>query len=302
MKKNNRKTLLLVREEDTLMKKVLKYNFKDADVKVIPENYTPFNREDLAKEINKKYDSVIMYGYYGQFSELLPLISKKVEKKWIIDYSISSLSFPYIFQNLAMLFEYQDRKMVDVIATIDYSLYVTFRDKIKYLVLDYKEKDKTPKEDRIGILNIDTDDISNFYNQISGVAISKIRKARVLNANVQTQAFSKDFNVEIEIEKDIEKLIYGNKLNLDIRFSDVSPITFIMSMDAGIPCILGNTSLLHSSKLEDLIVVKSDDDVEETKDKINYALDNTDKILGIYKKWREDYTKLSNKTIKEFMD
>lgn len=299
--KKNKKTLLLVREQDKLMKKVMEYNFKDAEVRVIPESYTPFDREDLATEINNNYENLILYSYYDQFNELLPLIKKTVHRKWIVDFSVSALSISYIFQNLTLLLEYQDRGLIDTIASIQYSLYATFKDRMKYIVLDYEDNNKDKKEDRIGILNKDYEDIANFYNEISGVAISSIKKARVLNAINPTLAFSKDFNVELEIEKDIEKLVYGNKVNLDVEFSDISPITFIMSMDAGIPCILGNTPLLANSELEDMLVVDSDDDVEEIKDKIEYALENTDKIMKKYEKWRADYKKLSSKTIEEFM-
>lgn len=300
MKKNN-KTLLLVRDQDKLMKKVMEYNFKDAEIRVIPENFTPFNREDLATEINEKYDNLILYSYYDQFNELLPMIKKKVHRKWILDFSVSALSISYIFQNLTLMLEYLDRGLVDTLASTQYGLYVTFKEKMKYLVLDYEDKNNETKKDRIGILNKDYEDIANFYNEISGIAISKIKKARVLNAINTTLAFSKDFNVELEIERDIEKLIYGNKVNLDVEFSDISPITFIMSMDAGIPCILGNTPILAKSELEDMLVVSSDDDVEEIKNKINYALENTDKIIKKYEKWRADYKKISSKTIEEFM-
>ena len=299
MKKS--KTLLLVRDQDKLMKKVLEYNFKDAEIRVIPENYTPFNREDLATEINNNYENLILYSYYDQFNELLPMIKKTVHRKWILDFSVSSLSISYIFQNLTLMLEYLDRGLVDTLAATQYSLYATFKEKMKYLVLDYEVKNKETKQDRIGILNKDYEDIANFYNEISGVAISKIKKARCLNAINPTLAFSRDFNVELEIEKDIEKLIFGNKVNLDVEFSDISPITFIMSMDAGIPCILGNTGILEKTDLEKMLVVSSDDDVEEIKNKINYALDNTDKIMKSYEKWRADYRKLSNKTVEEFM-
>lgn len=300
MKKNN-KTLLLVREQDTLMKKVMEYNFKDAEVRVIPENFTPFNREDLAIEINEKYDNLILYSYYDQFNELLPMIKKTVQRKWILDFSVSALSISYIFQNLTLMLEYLERGLLDTIACTQYSLYTTFKEKMQYLVLDYEDKNKETKKDRIGILNKDYEDIANFYNQISGVAISKIKKARVLSAINPTHAFARDFNVDLEIEKDIEKLVYGNKVNLDVEFSDISPITFIMSMDAGIPCILGNTPILEGTELEKMLVVDSDDDVEEIKNKINYALENTDKIMKNYEKWRADYKKLSSKTIEEFM-
>lgn len=299
--KNNKKTLILVRQQDNLMEKVLKYNFKDADFKMIPESYTPFDREDLAKEVNNNYETLVLFGYYDQFNELISLISKKVKRKWIVDYSVAALSISYIYQNFVQLLEYQERGLVDTIASLQYSLYITFKDRMKYLVLDYNEKTNVKKEDRVGILNLDWDIMANFYNEISGVAQSKIKKARILNAIDATKAFSTDFNVEIEVEKDLEKLIYGNKVNLDIKFSDIQTIPFLMSMDAGIPCIIGNSDILDNSELYDYLIVKSDDDVEEIKDKINNSIDNVDKIMKIYKKWRIDYQNKSKKTIEEFM-
>lgn len=300
MKKNN-KTLILVREEDTLMKKVLEYNFKDSDIQVIPEMYTPFEREDLAKKINLNYENLILYGFYDQFNELISIISKKVRKQWIINYSISSLSLKYIFQSLVQLLEYQNRGLVDKIASLQYSLYIAFKERMQYIALDYQNDNKEEKKDRIGILNFDYNESSNFFNELTAVTMSKIKKARIMNAINSTIGFSKNFGVELEIEKDLEKIIYGNKINLDIEFSGISPIPFLMSMDAGIPCILGNTTLLQKSDLKNTLVLDSDDDVEEIKNKINYALDNTDTIINSYKKWRDTYSELSKKTIEEFM-
>ena len=79
--KNSNKILILLKNTENLMKKVFEYNFNNADVMLIPENYTPFDRERLAENINKNYDQVIFFDYYGQFYLLLPLISKKVIKK-----------------------------------------------------------------------------------------------------------------------------------------------------------------------------------------------------------------------------
>ena len=80
--KNSNKILILLKNTENLMKKVFEYNFNNADVMLIPENYTPFDRERLAENINKNYDQVIFFDYYDQFYLLLPLISKKVIKKY----------------------------------------------------------------------------------------------------------------------------------------------------------------------------------------------------------------------------
>ena len=64
IKVNNNKILILLKESDVLMEKVFKYNFKNADTMRIKEDYTPFDREELATKINNNYKQVIFYDYF----------------------------------------------------------------------------------------------------------------------------------------------------------------------------------------------------------------------------------------------
>ena len=51
--KNSNKILILLKDSETFMKKVFEFNFNNADIILISENYTPFDRENLAEKINK---------------------------------------------------------------------------------------------------------------------------------------------------------------------------------------------------------------------------------------------------------
>lgn len=283
------------------MKKVFNYNIKSADILIIPESYSPFDREDLASKINSNYNQVIFYDYYDQFYLLLPLISKKVVKKYIINVGIAKLCESHILTNFQQILEYKERKLIDYIATTRYDLYITFKNDISYIKLDYKDNGKKENNNSIGILNEYYLEESNFYNELSAIALSKVKKALVLNSNNITKKFGDDFSIEIEEEKSIEKLIYKNKVNLDCKFCDVMDIYFLMSMDAGIPCIIGNTNLLDNCKeLKKYLVLESDDDVNEISYKIDNSIDEADNINKLYSKWRKDYTTYSKKTIEEF--
>ncbi len=301
--RNSNKILILLKDTDHFMKKILEYNFKKADIKLVPESYTPFDRENLAKIINKKYKQVIFYDYYDQFYLLLPLISKKVIKKYIINNGIALLSSDYILNNMMQLFEYKGRNMIDYIATTRYDTYVSMKDKIEYIRLDYKVKLHPKNNDSIGILGLYYAEYSNFFVQLSAVAMSKIKKAVVLDENTVVKKFGEDFNVEIEKEIDFEKLIAKNKVNLDCSFSEVSIIGFLISMDAGIPCIIGNTNLLdNDEKLKKLLVLKSDDDVNEIYEKIEDVLANKKEIEQKYDCWRKKYSDNSKKSIDKFIE
>lgn len=299
----NNKALILVKETDTFWAKVLGYNFKDADIELIPETFTPFDRENLAIKINNDYKQVIFYGFYDQFYLLLPLISKKVIRKYIIDIGIGQLCRQYLLANFQQIIEYQDRGLLDYIATTRYDLYIAFKNKMSYVVLDYKTVNEEFRNDSIGILNELYLEESNFYNELSAIALSSIKKAVVLNPNIITKKFGTDFRVEIEEETDIEKIIYKNKINLNCKFCDVSYIYFLMSMDADIPCILGNTNILDDNeKLKEYLVLKSDDDVNEISSKIDYLLKNNQSVMSLYANWRVKYSEKSVKSIKIFSE
>ena len=299
----NNQILILLKESDKLMEKVFKYNFKNSDTMRIKEDFTPFDREKLATKINNNYQQVIFYDYYNQFYLLLPLISKKVIKKYIISEGIGVLYKPYSLTNFQQIFEYKERNLIDFIATTRYDVHVSFKNKISYIELDYKIANK--KEDSsksIGILNEYYLEESNFFNQLSAVAITDIKKVTVLDSSDIIKDFSDDFSISVDIEKDIEKLIYKNIVNLNCRFCDISSVYFIMSMDAEIPCILGNTNLLDNDlELKKYLVLDSDDDVNEIKLKIEQSIKDKSKIMKLYNTWRKKYTTNSEKSIDSFI-
>lgn len=299
----NNQILILLKESDKLMEKVFKYNFKNSDTMRIKEDFTPFDREELATKINNNYQQVIFYDYYNQFYLLLPLISKKVIKKYIISEGIGVLYKPYSLTNFQQIFEYKERNLIDFIATTRYDVHVSFKNKISYIELDYKIANK--KEDSsksIGILNEYYLEESNFFNQLSAVAITDIKKVTVLDSSDIIKDFSDDFSISVDIEKDIEKLIYKNIVNLNCRFCDISSVYFIMSMDAEIPCILGNTNLLDNDlELKKYLVLDSDDDVNEIKLKIEQSIKDKSKIMKLYNTWRKKYTTNSEKSIDSFI-
>ena len=75
-----------------------------------------------------------------------------------------------------------------------------------------------------------------------------------------------------------------------------------MSMDAEIPCILGNTNLLDNDlELKKYLVLDSDDDVNEIKIKIEQSIKDKSKIIKLYNTWRKKYTTNSEKSIDSFI-
>lgn len=60
-------------------------------------------------------------------------------------------------------------------------------------------------------------------------------------------------------------------------------------MDVGTPCIIGNTNLLdNDEKSKKLLVLDSDDDVNEICEKIDNVLENKKETEKLYSIWRKN--------------
>ena len=301
MMQNN--IIILYPQENEEIKSVLEYNFKDADLFPIPKNYSPFEREELSKKINKDYKQVFFYDYYDQFYLLLPIISKKIKRKYIISTSIANMANPYFFNNFMQLLEYKERGIIDAIANTSKELTTVFKD-VEYLQLDIEKVvvEKNNK-DNIAIISYDYEEKCNFYNQIGAIALTDYKNVITYNTMSVTTNFAKDFNLKISAENDIRKMISNSILGMNVSFTDIDSLIFLMFMDNEVPFILGNTSIIDDTKnMKKYLCVSSDDDVNEISDKIKNSINNKNDIFEEYKRWRKDYSKESLKAVKKFID
>ena len=56
------------------------------------------------------------------------------------------------------------------------------------------------------------------------------------------------------------------------------------------------------TELEKMVIVKSDDDINEISEKLSYCLNNSKKIIEIYKKIKRKYDQECKKMIKDFIE
>ena len=114
---------------------------------------------------------------------------------------------------------------------------------------------------------------------------------------------------EINIVKKFNKLfdIKNNKKEISVAsavyFSSYNNFEIINFFNNGIPVLIGNNTLFFkNTKLEDKIIIKSDDDVEEISNKLNYIYENGNEIIEEYKKIKEKYDLVSEETISKFIE
>ncbi len=299
------KVLIFVDETQYDYIEPLKHSFKGCEITSLPYPITPPEMEKLAQEINSKYSQVIFFDYYYDYYLLLPLLSKKIKKKWIIKYPLPSLFNATLYSNFFQIVEYLERNLIDDIAVLDYNLYLSFKKKYNFshIKLDIDLKKKPHREKAISVIGFDYTDESSFYNELSAITMTDFDKVYVENATNVTKNFGTDFGLTIEPVKEIYELLVKSRLNMYIKFFDVNVTDFLYSMDNGILCLLGNSELLDENDLlHKHLVMRSDDDIDEMAVRIKDCLEHVEELLKEYANWRKKYTKESQKSIKEFLD
>ena len=71
------------------------------------------------------------------------------------------------------------------------------------------------------------------------------------------------------------------------------------------PCIIGNTSDFfndESNKLKKYLVSTAEDNSILNAKKVLECIENKEKIVNLYKEWKEKYNNLAKKSINEFIN
>ena len=100
-----------------------------------------------------------------------------------------------------------------------------------------------------------------------------------------TKNFIEFFKLNCKKEANIDEIMKNNFINLYINFTNTNIELIKKSFNLGIPCLVGNTTYFDNNKyLKEHLVVKSDDDINEIADKINFVKNNREKIMNEYSK------------------
>lgn len=105
-------------------------------------------------------------------------------------------------------------------------------------------------------------------------------------------------------EKDIQEKVVKNDINIATSFTEYFHTVFWISMEQGIPCIIGNTMDFFENKeyeeLRNYIVTEAEDNSLINSKMVMKCLENKEKVMKLYKKWKEKYNELANQSIMEF--
>ena len=309
-------------EDNICIKNMFKNN------KQIKLGWTDFDYNENMKVINdsmkEEIEQIIISGFEIGWDRMVKDTKKKypnLKIKVICNTQDSLLYYDYERENFFKLLELSKENIIDDIAFLRKSQYETYKNlgyKCSYLRENYILKEKVNAEKNIdnskvqlGIYPLNYTWDKNIFNQL---CIAKFLKNANLNYNC-LDARMEEFlntmeisNMPIKIQKIEEKNIIEELVKNDVIISTsfteyVHPIFFI-SMDLGIPCLIGNNSdfFEENDELRKYVVTLAEDDPIINSKKVEKILENKEKIKEFYKKWKVEYNKQAQTSIENFIE
>lgn len=246
--------------------------------------------DKIVEMINQsKIKKIYLFGNNSFYRFILPKLKKNIEVCWVYDESFSNLSNEKIREMINIIFEYYDRRLINTIGCISEDCLKVFENagyKCEYIKLDInRKKSSINNSNSIGILSDDSDPNNNFYNQLAALTFIDYDVCKFKSIMKETINFVKYFNIKYQKLHDLNEVMQNNFVNLYINFTNTNHELIRKSYNCGVPVIIGNSSFYHNNKyLNEHLVVKSDDDINEIVDKIKFVQNNYKKILEEYNK------------------
>ena len=149
----------------------------------------------------------------------------------------------------------------------------------------------------------------NTFNQLSSIFLLNNAVVDVIPNNKLIKTFCKEFKIKLlennikylSREKFINKLS-NNDINLYVTFTECSPVLPLESFEVGTICITGNNHhYFRGYKNLEKTIVKSEDNIQEIKEKIEYCLENKKQIIEEYINWKKEYDSFCLEKFNEFI-
>lgn len=281
----NKQNIVLVSRFDLDIKDSLEYTLNN----VIEIDYVQEDNKIIDLINTSKIKKIYLVGNNDFYRFLLPRIKKQIKVCWIFRDSFSNLSNGGTRYYLECIFEYIDRSLIESIGCLNKDTLKVLENSgynCELINLNIKSKKTKYKESNsIGILSNDFDPNNNFYNQLAATMLSDCDRVKFKCIMGATYYFCDFFNLNHKKLDNFDEIMKDNFVNLYINFTNTNLELIKKSFNLGIPCLVGNTTYFDTNiYLKEHLVIKSDDDINEIANKIDFAKNNREKIMEEYSK------------------
>lgn len=282
------------KEIEKIALKIKEQNFKQVIFSTMAYGYKP-----LAEKIHEVDNTIkIKFLWHGSHS----LFVNKNEEYFL--YNILDLAKRNIIESIGFLKE----SMADFYKSKGYNAYFV-KNTVNTKAIEVSKKEKDNKI-RIGLYSSGDRWEKNTYNQLSACAMLKNAIVDLVPNTDLSKSFCKLMNIEMAVDSNISNFSHddllirmsNNDINLYVTFTECAPLVPLESFEVGVPCIVGdNNHYFNGTELEEFLVVKSEDSIDEIYEKINLVIKNKEKIITLYKNWKKTYDVEAKKSVEEFL-
>lgn len=280
------------------------------------------NMKIIENEIKKGIQQIIIAGFEIGWDKMVENIKNKypdIQIKVICNTQDSLLYYEYERQNFFKILDLSKENMIDNIAFLRKGQYETYKKlgyRCSYLMENYilPENKKIAKKQNekieLGIYPLNYTWDKNIFNQL---CIAKLVESSHLNYNSldsRMEDFLKTMEIcsspdkieKIEDDTIIEKII-KNDVIVSTSFTEYVHPVFFISMELGIPCLIGNNSdfFEENDLLKEYIVTSAEDNPIINAKMIGKILGNKEKIQELYQEWKKEYNKKADEKLGEFL-
>lgn len=281
------------------------------------------NMKIIEVKIKEGIEQIILAGLEIGWDKMVKDVKEKypnVDIKVICNTQDSLLYYEYERENFFKLLELSKESIIQDIAFLRKGQYETYKKlgyKCSYLKENYildedkKIKKKLNSNIELGIYPLNYTWDKNIFNQL---CIAKFIEDCHLNYNsldprmddfLNTMEISNSPDKIEKIEEDIliEKII-KNDVIVSTSFTEYMHSVFWISMELGIPCLIGNNSdfFEKDEELNKYVVTVAEDNAIINSKMVETMLKEKKKIQELYKMWKEKYNKAAKENIEEFLN
>lgn len=272
--------------------------------------------------INDGIEQIIFLGFEIGWDKLIKNVKNNYPKmiiKVICNTSDSLLYYEYERNNFFKMLQFSKDNIIDNIAFLkkgQYAVYNNLGYRCSYLMQNYKtakciERNNINDKINIGIYPLNYTWDKNIFNQL---CIGKMVENSIINYNCLDERmtdFLDTMNIEsiedtIESiqENEIIKKLLKNDITVSCSFTEYFHTIFFLSMENGVPCIIGNTSDLfdENEELKKYIVTEAEDNAIINAHLVEKCLEDKEKVIKLYKNWKEKYNHLAERNKVAFLE
>ena len=288
------------------------------------ETYTEKEANLIAQEIVKNKKKLVIFNGFAIGWENIAKSIKKIDKNIIIKIlwhgSHALLSEQYDWEAFNRIINLYNGKIINQIGFVKKSMYDFYRKKgfnVSFVMNainienpdSYKEERLDNEKIRIGLYSSGERWVKNSFNQISAVSLVDNAIMDTVPINEKTRRLCEIFNIEYTgndthlSREEMYRRMANNDINLYVTFTECAPLIPLESLELGVPCITGdNHHYFEGTELEKYLVVTKEDNIVEIYNRIIFVLQNKEKILELYKEWKNNYAKNARDSINNFLN